>query len=92
MEDGEGGLWYGWRVLKKKRKRGGWETERAGDWLPLPAPSHLTANLSSSQSGASAPFKRCQGKKLKDGRGRGREEESEMMDVLLVAMCSGCTL
>lgn len=36
---------YSWRVWKKKK--GGRETEGARDWLPLPAPSHLTASLSS---------------------------------------------
>lgn len=50
-----------------RRKKGGRETEGARDWLPLPAPSHLTASLSASQSGAAAVFERCQ-----------REEEEEL--------------
>lgn len=40
-----GGAGCGWVNIHgafKKRKRGGWETEGAGDWLLLPAHSHLT--------------------------------------------------
>lgn len=50
----------------EEEKKGGREMEGARDWLPLPAPSHLTASLSASQSGAAAVFERCQ-----------REEEEE---------------
>lgn len=67
-----------------RRKKGGRETEGARDWLPLPAPSHLTASLSASQSGAAAVFERCQ-----------REEEEELkkkINVLPEWMCSGCSL
>lgn len=70
-----------------RRKKGGRETEGARDWLPLPAPSHLTASLSASQSGAAAVFERCQ---------REEEEEEEFkkkkINVLPEWMCSGCSL
>lgn len=72
----------------EEEKKGGREMEGARDWLPLPAPSQLTASLSASQSGAAAVFERCQ---------REEEEEEEFkkkkkINVLPEWMCSGCSL
>lgn len=77
---------------REEEEEGGWETEPACDWLQLHAPSHLTPSLRASQSGASAPFERCQRRKIKKREEEEEKEESEMMNVQPVWICTGCTL